>query len=61
MAKKANNRKTTQTKKGDSKIAKYGDQTVTVGTGGETHQTALGDTPVLTTQQGFQYRTIKTR
>ena len=52
MAKKAKNRKTTQTKKGDNKTTKYGDQTVNVGTGGETHQIAGGATPTLTTQQG---------
>ena len=32
--------------------ARYGDQEVQRGPGGETHQTATGDTPVLTTQQG---------
>jgi len=32
--------------------AQYGDQTVTVGTGGETHQIADDGAPVLTTQQG---------
>ncbi|MGH6914620.1 MAG: catalase, partial [Geminicoccales bacterium] len=31
---------------------RYGDQKVTRGPGGETHQTAEGDTPVLTTNQG---------
>jgi catalase len=32
--------------------ARYSDQSVARGTGGETHQTAGGATPVLTTQQG---------
>jgi catalase len=31
----------------------YGDQKVAIGTGGETHQTANGDTAILTTQQGI--------
>src|SRR5690348_18267873 len=35
------------------KSAQYADQTVRTGTGGEVHQTAGGDTPVLTTQQGI--------
>ena len=35
------------------KTAHYADAEVTVGTGGETHQTAGGDMPVLTTQQGI--------
>ncbi|WP_342347890.1 catalase [uncultured Nitrospira sp.] len=34
------------------KKAKYGDQTVQVGTGGEVHQTSGKTNPVLTTQQG---------
>ncbi|WP_447598206.1 catalase [Nitrospira sp. Nam80] len=33
--------------------AQYADQTVSTGTGGEVHQTAAGDMPVLTTQQGI--------
>ncbi len=33
--------------------AKFSDQTITRGEGGETHQTAEGDTPILTTQQGI--------
>src|SRR5665811_903243 len=32
--------------------AQFGEQQVDLGAGGETHQTASGDTPVLTTQQG---------
>lgn len=33
--------------------AQYADQQVSIGVGGEVHQTASGDTPVLTTQQGI--------
>jgi len=36
----------------DRKPARYADQNVSTGSGGEVHQTAAGDTPVLTTQQG---------
>jgi catalase len=36
----------------EGKAARYGDAKVTVGTGGETHQTADADSPALTTQQG---------
>ena len=32
--------------------AKIGEQKILRGTGGETHQVASGDTPILTTQQG---------
>lgn len=35
------------------KSARYGDIEVVAGPGGETHQMATGDTPVLTTQQGI--------
>ncbi len=35
------------------KTAKYADQTVQVGTGGEVHQTSGKNNPVLTTQQGI--------
>src|SRR6476659_9370839 len=34
------------------KMVKVGEETLTRGSGGELHQTADGDTPVLTTQQG---------
>jgi catalase len=34
------------------KPATYDDARVKTGAGGETHQTAEGETPVLTTQQG---------
>lgn len=36
----------------DRKRTQYADQNVTSGTGGETHQTAIGNTPILTTQLG---------
>ena len=36
-----------------SKTAHFADAEVTQGTGGETHQTTDGDSPVLTTQQGI--------
>ena len=49
MAKK----RATQPAAGDRKTAQYADQTVSTGSGGEVHQTASGDTPVLTTQQGI--------
>ena len=52
MAKKRTTRDKTQRGSDDRKAAQYRDQNVTTGTGGETHQTASGDTPVLTTQQG---------
>src|SRR5687767_8429928 len=37
----------------DRKAVQYGDQNLAVGTGGETHQIADGDRPILTTQQGI--------
>jgi catalase len=37
----------------DRKTVKYADQDVTVGAGGEVHQSAGGNTPILTTQQGI--------
>jgi catalase len=40
-------------KHGAPKTARDAEAGVTVGTGGETHQTAGADTPVLTTQQGI--------
>ena len=51
MAKKPSNRKT-QSNNSQNKSAQYGEQTVSVGIGGETHQTAADGAPVLTTQQG---------
>ena len=53
MAKKRTSRDKTQRDTDDRKTAQYADQNVTTGTGGETHQTASGDTRVLTTQQGI--------
>jgi catalase len=37
----------------DRKTARYADQTVSTGPGGEVHQTADGEMPVMTTQQGI--------
>ena len=37
----------------NDKPARYADQAVMIGTAGEVHQTAAGDVPVLTTQQGI--------
>ena len=50
MAKKRSSRKTQSNR--EQSAQQYGDQTVTVGAGGETHQTADDGAPVLTTQQG---------
>lgn len=52
MAKPPKTRKSRRTNGNDYKTAQYGDQAVSVGSGGETHQSAAGETPVLTTQQG---------
>ena len=51
MAKKRSSRKAQSNR--HQSAQQYGDQTVTVGAGGETHQTAVRRTPVLTTQQGI--------
>ena len=51
MAKNPSRRKT-QANSSATKSAQYGEQTVTVGAGGETHQIADDGAPVLTTQQG---------
>jgi catalase len=48
---KPNDAKRTAVK--DRTTAQYADQSVTIGTGGEVHQTAGGDHAVLTTQQGI--------
>jgi catalase len=53
MPKKNNSRAKTRGNGNGGKTAQYADQNVTVGHGGEVHQTAGGDTPVLTTQQGI--------
>ena len=53
MAKKRKNDNTNQRGVSERKNSQYADQNVATGTGGETHQTASGNTPVLTTQQGI--------
>ena len=52
MAKKRTNHEKTKHAVNDRVTAQYADQNVTTGAGGEVHQTAGGNTPVLTTQQG---------
>jgi catalase len=51
MAKKNNDKK--QLTGNDRKDVRYADQDVAIGTGGEVHQTATNNRPVLTTQQGI--------
>jgi catalase len=53
MAKKSTTHSTARGAASERRKAQYADQQVTTGTGGEVHQTAEGDTPVLTTQQGI--------
>jgi catalase len=53
MPKKSSTKGTRNRAATDRKTAQYGDQKVAVGTGGETHQIADGNTAVLTTQQGI--------
>jgi catalase len=53
MAKKPATRSTTQDATSKQTTAQFVDQSVNTGTGGEVHQSAGGDTPVLTTQQGI--------
>ena len=53
MAKKHTPRDKSQDTTSERQTAQYADQRVMTGTGGEVHQTADGDTPVLTTQQGI--------
>ncbi len=53
MAKKRTNHEKTKHAVNDRVTAQYADQQVKTGTGGEVHQTAQGNTPVLTTQQGI--------
>ena len=53
MAKKRKTQDTAQRGASERATAQYADQSVKIGTGGETHQAASGDTPVLTTQQGI--------
>jgi catalase len=52
MPKKHTTRGTTQDATSERKTAQYADQNVMTGPGGEVHQSAGGDTPVLTTEQG---------
>ena len=53
MAKKRTNHEKTKQAGNGRVTAQYADQQVTTGAGGEVHQTAGGNTPVLTTQQGI--------
>jgi catalase len=53
MPKKSSSKGTRQGAANDRKSVHYNDQNVTIGTGGETHQHADGERPVLTTQQGI--------
>ena len=53
MPKKSSSKGTRQGPANDRKSVHYDDQNVTIGTGGETHQIADGERPVLTTQQGI--------
>ena len=53
MAKKHTTRGTTQDAANERNTAQYADQSVMTGAGGEVHQSAGGDTPVLTTEQGI--------
>src|ERR1051325_938779 len=52
MAKKSKPNGKNNSATDEKKTAQYGEQTVTTGTAGEVHQTAGGNVPVLTTQQG---------
>ena len=52
MAKKPATRGTVQDDASERQTAQFADQSVITGAGGEVHQSAGGDTPVLTTQQG---------
>ena len=53
MPKKSKANNTAQRAVKERKAVRYADQSVAIGTGGEVHQTANGDTPLLTTQQGI--------
>jgi catalase len=53
MSKKSKNHDKRQRIANGRNNVRYADQNVAIGTGGEVHQTATGDTPVLTTQQGI--------
>ncbi len=52
MAKKSQTHTKSKGNDTDRKAAQYADQNVIRGSGGEIHQTADGDRPILTTQQG---------
>jgi hypothetical protein len=52
MPKKSKTNDTTKRVVEDRKRVRYTDQDVAIGTGGEVHQTASGDTAVLTTAAG---------
>jgi catalase len=53
MADKGSDHNPVDRTRSERKPARYNDQNLTRGTGGETHQVADGDRPVLTTQQGI--------
>jgi catalase len=53
MARKSKNNDKQQRAVNDRKNVRYADQDVAIGTGGEVHQTANGNSPILTTQQGI--------
>jgi catalase len=53
MAKKHTTHSTTQDAANERNTAQYADQSVMTGPGGEVHQSAGGDTPILTTEQGI--------
>ena len=53
MANKRTDQTTTKHTVNDRVTAQYADQQVTTGAAGEVHQTAGGNIPVLTTQQGI--------
>src|SRR5256886_2059100 len=53
MAKKRTIHDSTKPAVSNRATAQYADQRVTTGAGGEVHQSAGGDAPVLTTQQGI--------
>jgi catalase len=53
MAKKPTTRDTTPGVASERTTAQFADQHVSTGAGGEVHQSAGGDTPALTTQQGI--------
>src|SRR5687768_13423985 len=54
MPKKSSSKGTRQGTGDDRKTVRYNDQNLTTGTGGQTHQMADGESPVLTTQHGIR-------